>query len=168
LPAGIISQILDDGHGQLWLGTHQGIFCVTKSELNACMDGRQSSVNYVAYGHHAGLPALECSDRYQPACWRGPDGRLWFSTVRGVVWVNPAELTAKSTPPSVLVEELLVDGEKVPLRGDKIVIPPGHQQYDIRFTALSFDAGDLPDGWKLTHCARRTLVPCPRAITGFT
>ena len=142
LPAAIISQILEDNRGRLWLGTHQGIFCITKSELNACMDGRAASVNYVAYDRHAGLPALECSDRYQPASWRGPDGSLWFTTVRGVVWLNPDELTAKSSPPPVLVEELGVDGEEVPLNGGEIVVPPGHQQYDFRFTALSFDAGD--------------------------
>ena len=88
------------------------------------------------------LPTLECSDGYQPACWRGPDGKLWFTTVRGVVWLNPDELTAKSSPPPVLVEDLQVDGESVPLGTNEIIVPPGRQQYDFRFTALSFDAGD--------------------------
>jgi len=142
LPVGIISQILEDKQGRLWLGTHQGIYCVAKQALNACMDGRAASVDYIAYDRHDGLPALECSDGYQPASWRGPDGKLWFTTVRGVVWVNPDELIAKSSPPRVLVEELSVDGQSVPLRAKQIVIPPGHQQYDFRFAAISFDAGD--------------------------
>jgi len=142
LPVGIISQIQEDDQGRLWLGTHQGIYCVSKRALNACMDGHASSVDYIAYGRRDGLPALECSDGYQPASWRSPDGKLWFTTVRGVVWVNPDELTAKSSPPRVLVEELTVDGQPVPLRSDKIIVPPGHQQYDFRFTALSFDAGE--------------------------
>ena len=142
LPMDVISQIQEDRHGRLWLGTHQGICCVDKSALNACADGRVASVDYVAYSRHDGLPALECSDGYQPASWHGPDGRLWFTTVRGVVWVNPDELTAKSPPPPVRVEELRVDGEPVELNADKIIVPPGHSQYDFRFTALSFDAGD--------------------------
>jgi ligand-binding sensor domain-containing protein/signal transduction histidine kinase len=142
LPADVISQIQEDNHGRLWLGTHQGIFCVNKLALNACADGRAASVDYVAYGRHDGLPALECSDGYQPASWRGPDGKLWFATVRGVVWVNPDELTAQSAPPPVLVEEFGVDGELVPLDGGEIIVPPGHTQFDFRFTALSFDAGD--------------------------
>jgi ligand-binding sensor domain-containing protein/signal transduction histidine kinase len=142
LPTDVISQILEDNHGRLWLGTHQGIFCVSKRALNACADGRAPSVDYVAYGRHDGLPALECSDGYQPACWRGTDGRLWFTTVRGVVWVNPDELAAPSAPPPVRVEEFRVDGEPVPLREGKIVVPPGHTQFDFRFTALDFDAGD--------------------------
>jgi hypothetical protein len=86
---------------------------------------------------------VECSDGYQPACWRATDGKLWFTTVRGgVVWVNPEEASAPSAPPPVLVEELRVDGEPVPLRGEKIIIPPGHRQLDFWFTALSFDGGD--------------------------
>jgi len=142
LPADIISQIQEDNHGRLWLGTHQGIFCVSKLALNNCADGQVSSVDYVAYGRHDGLPALECSDGYQPASWRGPDGKLWFSTVRGVVWVNPDVFLAQSVPPPVLIEEMTVDGESVPLNGGEIVVPPGHSQFDFRFTALSYEAGD--------------------------
>jgi signal transduction histidine kinase len=142
LPVGIISQILEDNEGRLWLGTHRGIYCVAKQALNACADGTASSVDYIAYDRHDGLPALECSDGYQPAAWHGPDGRLWFSTIRGVVWVNPDELIAKSSPPPVLVEEFNVDGKAFPIKADETTIPPGHQQYDFRFTALNFDAGN--------------------------
>ena len=139
----VISQILDDGHGRLWMGTHQGIYCFKKSELNACADGQTNTLDYVTYGRHDGMASVECSDGYQPACWRGADGKLWFTTVRGgAVWVNPQELTPRSPPPPVIMEELRVDGEPVPLSDGKIIIPPGHKQLDFRYTALSFDAGD--------------------------
>jgi len=141
LPVDVISQILDDQHGRLWLGTHQGIYCVTKAALNAVADGRTNTLDYMIYGRHDGLPALECSDGYQPACWRGTDGRLWFTTVRGVVWVDPHQLAA-GPPPPVVIEELRVDGEPVALKSGKIIVPPGHKQLDFRFTALNFDAGE--------------------------
>ena len=142
LPVDVISQILDDRHGRLWLGTHQGIYSVAKAALNAVAAGRTNTLDYVNYGRHDGLPALEFSDGYQPACWRGTDGRLWFTTVRGVVWVNPSELTANLTPPPVVIEELRVDGEPLALSAGNLVVPPGHKQFDFRFTALSFDASD--------------------------
>jgi signal transduction histidine kinase/ligand-binding sensor domain-containing protein len=142
LPVDVISQVLDDRHGRLWLGTHQGIYIVTKAALNAVAAGRTNTLDYVIYGRHDGLPALEFSDGYQPACWRGASGRLWFTTVRGVVWVYPEELTASAAPPPVVIEELRVDGEPVALNGEKIIVPPGHKQFDFRFTALNFDAGD--------------------------
>jgi signal transduction histidine kinase/ligand-binding sensor domain-containing protein len=142
LPVDVISQILDDRHGRLWLGTHQGIYSVTKAALNAVAGGRTNRLDYVNYGRHDGLPALEFCDGYQPGCWRGAGGRLWFTTVRGVVWVDPAEMTANSIPPRVLIEELRVDGELVTATDGKLILPPGRKQFDFRFTALSFDAGD--------------------------
>ncbi len=142
LPVDVICQILEDQEGRLWLGTQQGIYCVSKSSLNACADGRISAVDYIAYGRHDGLPTLECSDGYQPVCWRGANGQLWFTTTRGVVSVNPDKPVAASLPPPVLVEEFRVDGEPVPLRGEKVIVPPGHRQFDFIFTALNFDGGD--------------------------
>ena len=142
LPVDVISQILEDKHGRLWLGTHQGIFCVAKSALNACADGRAKKVDYVVYGRHDGLPALDFSDGYQPACWRGADGRYWFTTINGAVWVNADELTASVLPSQVAIEEMLVDGVPLALRAGKIIVPPGRGQFDFRFTALNFEAGD--------------------------
>ncbi len=142
LPVDVISQILEDDAGRLWLGTHQGLFCVSKEALNKCADGQAATVDFVAYGRHDGLPSLEFSDGYQPACWHAPDGGLWFTTVRGVVRLNPERLTQRSAPPPVVVEEVRVDGEPVQPVAGKIIVPPGRHQLDFRFTALSFDAGD--------------------------
>ena len=143
LPVDVISQMLEDNRGRLWLGTHQGIFCVAKSALNACVAaGGSNKLDYVVYGRHDGLPALDFSDGYQPACWRGADGKFWFTTINGAVWVNANEFTASEQPSQVVVEELLVDGEPVALRDGKIIVPPGRGQFDFRFTALNFEAGD--------------------------
>jgi signal transduction histidine kinase/ligand-binding sensor domain-containing protein len=139
LSVDVISQILEDNQGRLWLGTHQGIYSVQKSALNACADGKIAAVEYAIYGRVDGLPTLECSDGYQPACWKGSDGRLWFTTVKGVVSVNPRELPAGSIPQPVIIEALLVDGEPFELKARKIVIPPGHKQFEFRFAALNFD-----------------------------
>ena len=139
LPEETIVQLLEDHEGRLWMGTHHGIYCVAKAELNACAEGRIKTVKCASYG---GLPAMECSDGYQPACWRGKDGRLWFATVRGVVSVNPEELRDNAPPPPVVLEEFQVDGEPVKLGGKNLVVPPGHNQFEFFFTALSFVAAD--------------------------
>lgn len=140
LPVDVISQILEDSQGRLWLGTHQGICTVLKSALNDCADGKISRVDCVTYGRLDGLPTLECSDGYQPACWRGRDGRLWFTTVKGVVSVTPSELPTNSIPAPVLIEELWVDGEPLTLSRGHTEIPPGRKRYEFRYTALSFEA----------------------------
>ena len=89
-----------------------------------------------------GLPSLECSDGYQPACLRANDGRLWFSTAKGVVSVDPDELTTGSSPPPVVIEELRVDGETLASTAGKITVPPGHKHFEFHFTSPTFDAPD--------------------------
>lgn len=140
LNADVIGQILEDSQGRLWLGTHRGIFCVAKAALNACADGKAPSVDCVTYGRLDGLPTLEFSDGYQPGCWRGQDGRLWFATVKGVVSVKPDAMPARSLPPPVIIEEVRLDGETASLGADKLLVSPGHKQIEFGFTALSFDA----------------------------
>ncbi|HEY3860594.1 MAG TPA: two-component regulator propeller domain-containing protein [Verrucomicrobiae bacterium] len=140
--ADVIGQIVQDHQGRLWLGTHRGLFCATKASLNACAEGKAKSVDYVTYGRLDGLPTLEFADGYQPACWAGHDGRLWFATVKGVVSIQPDELSAQAGPARVVIEEVDADGEPLALRGGSLIIPPGHKQFGFRFTALTFDAPD--------------------------
>ena len=140
LPMDVITQITSDHHGRLWLGTHEGICCVEKAALNAYADGNAATIDVIKQLN--GLPTLHCSDGYQPACWRSDDGRLWFATAKGVVSVDPDKLSPNSMPPPVVVENLTVDGQAVPLNGEKTIVPPGHKQFEFRFTALNFDAPD--------------------------
>ncbi|MGH7978812.1 MAG: sensor histidine kinase, partial [Limisphaerales bacterium] len=134
----VITQVLEDKDGRLWLGSHEGICCVEQAALEACATGKATTVEGVR--HIGGLPTLVCSDGYQPACWRADNGRLLFTTIKGVVSVDPEHLTDTSLPPPVAIEDMRVDGQSVPLGTDKIIIPPGHEQFEFRFAALCFEA----------------------------
>ena len=147
LPDDVICQLLDDGAGRLWAGTKQGIFHVEKAELNAFAAGRAGNVNCTAYGRYDGLPWLECSDSYQPAAWRTRDGRLLFTTLRGVVSMHPEEIAVNTLPPPVVIEGATVDGQEqsaqvLATAGSRLEIPPGTQQIKIQFTGLSFISPD--------------------------
>lgn len=159
LPDNIICQILSDDAGNLWLGSHQGIFRVAKSALHDFAEGRLTSVPCTAYGRSDGLPSLECSGGYQPASWRGQDGRLWFTTVKGAVSVQPEEIRTNLLSPPVLIEEIIVDGNSLdatiqasekPLpagvdydRGRQwLEVPPGKHQFEFRYTGLSLVSSD--------------------------
>jgi len=134
----VVTQILEDRHGRLWLGSHEGICCIEQAALEACSTGKATIVEGIR--HVGGLPTLDCSDGYQPACWRADNGRLLFTTIKGVVSVNPEQLAESTLPPPVAIEDMLVDGQPVPLGNQKIIIPPGHEQFEFRFTALCLEA----------------------------
>jgi hypothetical protein len=159
LPDNIICQILPDGAGNLWLGSHQGIFRVAKSALNDFARGEIKSVPCTVYGRSDGLPSLECSGGYQPAAWRGQDGRLWFTTVKGAVSVQPEQIRPNLLPPPVVIEEIVVDGKSLDATskaGDKpapagvvydrdkkfLEVSPGKHQFEFRYTGLSLVSSD--------------------------
>jgi signal transduction histidine kinase/ligand-binding sensor domain-containing protein len=155
LPNNNISQLLDSRDGFLWGGTYAGIFRVAKSDLAAVADGTAPRLRCRVYGESDGLPALQCSSGFQPCCWRSEDGHLWFSTANGIASVNPSRTIPNRIPPTVIIEEMLVDGQPlgfpprigVPLRSmhpdSPLKIPAGRHYVQVRFTGLNFTA---PDG----------------------
>ncbi|MBI5388551.1 MAG: ATP-binding protein [Verrucomicrobia bacterium] len=111
----VICHIADDGRGHFWFSSNQGIFRAAKRELNQFADGALERVQCVAYGRSDGLPTLECEGGSQSAGCRTRDGRLWFPTIRGLVAVDPAEVRTNAAPPPVMIEEMIVDGQPMPL-----------------------------------------------------
>jgi signal transduction histidine kinase len=139
LPNNVICHIEDDGHGNFWMSSYGGIFRVAKAELEDCADGKLDAVYSLGYGTSDGLPTLECSGGMQPSGCRTADGRLWFPTSKGLVVLDPANVTTNMLPPPVVIEEFRVDGRMVTNSGSgPLHIPPGHQRFDFQFTALSF------------------------------
>jgi len=144
LPDDIICQILDDQHGNLWIGSHQGIFRVGKTALNAFATHAASGISCSVYDLSDGLPSLQCSEMYQPSAWRGQDGKLWFATAKGVVAVQPGEVPVNLRPPPVAIEEFLADGNSQalaaghnPANGTAVLeVPPGKQNFEFHYTAL--------------------------------
>jgi signal transduction histidine kinase len=153
LLANIISQIADDGAGNLWMGSHHGILRASKADLNRCADGQLESVRCLSYGKAEGLASQKCSGGFQPAVCKTADGRLWFPTSKGLAVIDPGTFRTNSIPPPVVIEELMVEGQPVKFQGPKaadhgadsasvLQIPPGKQQFELRYTALSFVAPD--------------------------
>ncbi|HSY18319.1 MAG TPA: two-component regulator propeller domain-containing protein, partial [Candidatus Acidoferrales bacterium] len=145
LPDNVICQILDDGRGNLWLGTYHGITCIAKSVLEDYAAKKIPALTVTTYGREDGLPSLECSASYQPAAWRGRDGRLWFTTLKGAVSVQPDEIRMNTLPPAVVIEDVLIDGKSQgPVHeGQTLVVPPGKHSYEFQYTGNSLIASEL-------------------------
>jgi signal transduction histidine kinase/ligand-binding sensor domain-containing protein len=159
LPDSSICQILADGAGNLWLGSHQGIFRVAKAALDDYARGGIKQVPCTVYGRSDGLPSLECSGSFQPAAWRALEGRLWFTTIKGAVSVQPEAIRPNLLPPPVVMEEILIDGKNLaaavqppanPVPSGMIYdrekeyleVPPGKHQFEFRYTGLSLVSSD--------------------------
>jgi len=143
-----VSQILEDDKGRLWLGCNRGIFRVDKDELDALVAGKIKLLHSRAFGTGEGMPVEECSGLFCPAGLKMKSGRLCFSTVKGLVLIDPNEPELDVRPPNVLIEEVLVDGKvRQPQRETNsavseysLTIPPGKRDLEFHYTGLSFAA----------------------------
>lgn len=115
LQSNVISQVMEDDAGNLWLGSNQGIFQVAKEALHNLANGDLKRVTPVSYGKTEGMKSLECTGGFDPAGLKTHDGRLLFSTVKGLVEVNPSSLAGNTLPPPVVIEEVRVEKEIIKL-----------------------------------------------------
>jgi len=153
LGANTVSQIVEDDYGSLWLGSNRGIFRVRKSELEALATGRISFLHPRAYGLNAGMLAEECSSGFCPAGLKTRSGLVCFSTVKGLVFLDPSAQETDLPPPEVLLEQVLVNGKVQDLKSmpvgsgsaadgrgplQRLVVAPGGREVELHYTGLSF------------------------------
>lgn len=147
-----VLQILEEAGGHLWLGGYRGIFRVSRRELDDLAAGTISYIHPRVFGHSDGMESEECSVGFG-ACLKTRAGLLYFSTVRGIVMIDPKQQTDLSAPPIVRLEEILVDGQSQsfpagPARSVRadgtqraaLSIPPGRQRFEFHYMALCFSA----------------------------
>ena len=180
LPNEYVSQILEDGRGQLWLGTRSGITRVSKAALNQFARRETNFVQFTTYGKIDGLPTVECSAGSQPACWRSRDGHLWFATVKGAIWTDPEKLSFNTLPPPVVIEEISVDDQRLARDGQpteshavrlpvRLKIPPGRHYLDFKFTALSFTSPDkVRFKWRLAGLEKDWVSESSRRSVSYS
>lgn len=152
LPNSVVTHVVEDGRGYLWLGSYGGILRASKQDLKLCAEGQTKNVPFHVYGKADGMASVECSGGLQPAGTRTPDGRLWFSTTKGPAVIDPSALPTNTVIPRVIVEDLLIDGasrgkELLPRATDwaqgrptDVVVPPGEHRFQFQYTAPSFAA----------------------------
>ena len=141
-----IGYLLEDDQGYLWLGSYAGLMRIFKKDLNDVAQGLTNSVYCRTFGEAEGLPVDECTFGSQPAACRTRDGRLWFPTIRGLVYVDPVGLQQNTNPPPVTIESVLIDGKLQHAEGLRVKLPasvtvsPSSERLEIDYTSLNLAA----------------------------
>jgi two-component system sensor histidine kinase/response regulator len=134
-----VYQILEDDNQALWMSCNKGIFTVSKKDLDDFAGGKISRVHCISYDQTDGMKSSECSGGTSPAGSKTRDGKICFPTSRGLVIIDPKNISSNTLPPPVVIEEIHVDNQVIPLTpGKKIILAPGKKNFAIQYTALSF------------------------------
>ncbi len=87
-----------DDQDRMWIACSRGIFWVARQELLRYSAGETDRITSVSYSPTEALRVIESRPGAQPALWRMKDGRLWFSTVRGLIAFNPGQPAREGSP----------------------------------------------------------------------
>jgi ligand-binding sensor domain-containing protein/signal transduction histidine kinase len=102
----LINQMVADDLRHLWIGCNRGIYRVSLRDLNAVADGTATDVNCLVLGEADGMLSSETTGGSQPAACKTRDGKLWFSTIKGLVMIDPTQVHRDEVPPPVVIEQL--------------------------------------------------------------
>ena len=162
LPNDYIAQILTDDRGNIWFGSNQGIFRVREQDFDDVASGATKQVEAAIYGRSEGMPGLQASFDYCPTSLLSSDGRLFFSMLSGLAEVRLDCIRVNRLTPGVFIERVTADERAFDIyqnlklvspsntnasgqsashpEKNELRLPPGLQQVQFEFTALSFIA----------------------------
>ncbi len=110
LTLGMVLSIVADDRGHLWVGTNWGLVRFGLDALGLALVAGVSPSDVVRLDRSDGLRSAEFNGGFQPAGVRARDGRLWFSTMGGLVALDPLRLEQGPAPPLPTVDALRADG----------------------------------------------------------
>ena len=164
----VIDGMLEDRSGALWISSNTGIFRVRTADLVDVAAGRSQSLPITAYGTADGMKIRECSGIGHPSSWKANAGTLWFSTLKGVAWIDPAKLQRNTVAPLVAIEQISVDERNMPLNGMR-KFGPGHSRFAFHYAGLSYVAPQkVQYKYRLTGFDRGWIDAGTRRVAYYT
>jgi signal transduction histidine kinase/ligand-binding sensor domain-containing protein len=132
---------VEEGGDSLWLSTTRGICRIPKRQLLDFAEHRRKALDPVNYGVEDGLRSAQCAPAYPIGAggMRAADGRLWFTTSRGLaVFQNAAARRAVPGPLAHLLE-MTADGRPVDL-ASAARLDPGSVRVQFRYSGIHLGA----------------------------
>ena len=131
--------IVDDGHGNFWFSSARGIFRVSKRDLRDFAAGTVKKVVSVAYGERDGMKTRAGNVGNQPLALKAAGGQLLFTSMNGLVVIEPDRIAPNTFVPPVYIEKVILNKREQPLR-QYAALPLGAGEFEIHYAALGYSA----------------------------
>lgn len=131
---GVVGIVVNPGQG-LWLATNQGITYIAQSELQRLrVDNHKVALR--TFGLLDGLTSALHGQLTFPSAARTSDGRIWFATTKGLVWIDPKRIPNNEVSPPVAIESLVANGKRYDT-STSLKLPAKTRNLQIAYTATS-------------------------------
>jgi signal transduction histidine kinase len=133
-----VSGIAQTPAGETWILAGRHVVRLSTSDLNRAFDDPHATLTPRLFGINDGLPG-ESQDSASNDAAISADGRIWFATTGGLVWIDPNHLYRNILAPPVLIRSLSADGRIYPVTNG-LRLPAGASNLEIDYTATSLMA----------------------------
>jgi signal transduction histidine kinase/ligand-binding sensor domain-containing protein len=134
-----IFEILEGSEGDLWVSSNKGVFRYSKKQLNNFAEGLATEISAAYYDTVEGMGSRECNGGFQPAGFKGKNGRLYFPTAGGLAFTDPNAAIQGNSRLQTVLERIIIDGNNYSTH-QPLMVPPGKGRLEFQFTAPSFIA----------------------------
>jgi PAS domain S-box-containing protein len=127
---GRVIGVEEASNGSLWLAGNRSVIEIAATEVEKVLGNPSYRVKYRIFDSFDGLPGtLE-------RAIQGTDGKVWFTTLKGLVWVDPANISTNTISPPVLIRSVKANGRQAGSLTN-LALPPRTTDLQIGYTALS-------------------------------
>ena len=131
-----VSGLVETDQGDLWLNGAAGITHIVAAEVRRAVADSSYRASGERFDDHDGLIGRATLQRPVPTAVQGTDGRLWFTTGSGLVWIDPQRIRRNPLAPLVQIRSVQVADKRYDAL-DHVALPPRTTQLQIEYSALS-------------------------------
>jgi signal transduction histidine kinase/ligand-binding sensor domain-containing protein len=133
---GSVSGVLETSEGDLWLNAYNGIVRILPAAAAKLKAGADTA-EYTLFDAYDGLPGVTQQAQLYPTLIQATDGKLWFGTSSGPVWIDPKKIPRNELPPPVAVRSLTAKGKRY-ASFDALHLPALTSDIEFGYAAMSF------------------------------
>ena len=137
-----IFQVLLDNSNKVWCTTNQGISNIKLNEIDEARRGMRTSLHTFFYGKLDGITSGGVTST--SVSLKDDKGKMWFTLIDGFTVMNPERNAANNYAPTIKIQSLSLDSEKVDIpsdnrrKGFRVEVAPDVKRLIIKYTGISF------------------------------
>lgn len=137
-----IHRIIEDDFGFLWLSSNQGIYRISKNELDDYLDHNKSTSLWIQQlTEDDGLPNREANGGINSSGIKTKNGEIWFPTQKGVAIIEPGLFFDKNPykTTEIFISEITTpDSTYLGFAETEFKLESGSRSFRINFDLLHF------------------------------